>query len=216
MGAAIFVAPDYVLSAHDEEIVLTAPGKVEPARAGRGEIVDVAQMHPANRIGRHGALVLVRCRRRRATGCPFFAPVEEEDLGVIDDTRRFTGYPRVVVLVHVRVVLDVTTHRAIEIPEPVRAEAMAARPPERLVALRGKCVARTQDFRRSTHVEREVFTTLHYGGRLDEEQRVMVLRGSRAQKRAHPQETVADTETEPVHVKRLCLLCVGNKVHDVG
>ena len=42
--------------------------------------------------------------------------------------------PTVVVQIHVRVVLDMTAHGAIEIPEPVRAQLVAARAPELLVA----------------------------------------------------------------------------------
>ena len=135
-------------------------------------------------------------------GRPPLAELEQERLCGLRAHRRFARGPFVIVLVHVGVVFDVAAERTVEVPEPVRAELVPPRPPEGLIAGLDEARPGQHQLRRPPHVEGEVLAALHVDRRLDEEERVMVLRARRAQKRAGSVETVGDLEAQALAHRR--------------
>src|SRR5581483_2805947 len=117
--------------------------------------------------------------------------------------------------VHVGVVLDMAAERAVEVPEPVRAEAVAPGAPERLVSLLDETRAGLQDFGRPAHMEREVLAALHERRRLDHEQRVMIERAGRLQKRSDALEAIRTAKAEALDIERLRFRGIGHEVDDV-
>ena len=87
--------------------------------------------------------------------------------------------------------------------------------PKRLIAGFDEARAREHQLGRPAHVEREMFAALHERRRLDEEQRVVILRAGRAQKRPGVQQPVRDLETEALDIERFRRSDVGHETDDM-
>nr|GFD19550.1 hypothetical protein [Tanacetum cinerariifolium] len=70
------------------------------------------------------------------------------------------------------------------------------------------------DFCGTCHVKGEVFNAFHERRRLNEEQRVVVLRAGRAQERACANEAVGADETQ-AGVKRFCFVGIRDEIDNV-
>src|SRR6185312_1774040 len=104
--------------------------------------------------------------------------------------------------IHVGVIFDMAAERTVEIPEPVRTEFVPPGSPKRLIACLDEARSGEHEFGRAAKVEGKMLAALHVRRRLDEEERVVVLRPRRTQKRAGIEQPVGDLEAEPFGVER--------------
>ena len=127
---------DALASAHHEQRVLPGRPRVEAARAAVGQVVDAASVTSVVMRAVVSGSARSAGGRRPADRRPLLALTGTgRSASVGADRRLLARRPGLVVQVHVGVVLDMAAQRAVEVPEPVRAEAVAPGPPEALVAL---------------------------------------------------------------------------------
>lgn len=88
--------------------------------------------------------------------------------------QRFARLPVIVVLIHIGVIFDMTPERAVEVPEPVRSQLMAPRPPEGLIPLLLKAATGHHQLGRAAEMEGKVFNTGHKRRSLDQKQGMVI------------------------------------------
>src|SRR4029077_2045541 len=135
--------------------------------------------------------------RRRTRRRPFLAILKQEQLRRVGAHGHLARVPALVVQIHVCVVLDMTAKRTVEVPEPVRAELMPSRAPERLIAFADEARAGLHELRGAAQVKGEVLDALHEGRRLDQEQGVMISSARRLKKRTYALEPIGAAKPQP-------------------
>src|SRR5438270_13830139 len=103
-----------------------------------------------------------------------------------------------------------TAQRTIEVPEPVGAEQVTARAPERLVTLGLEARPSQQHLGPASHMESKMLAALHEWRRLDHKQGVVLHGPSRTHERSRAREAIGGSKAEAL-VERLSSCRIRNE-----